>query len=384
MIIKLADNILSPLGESSEANWDAVLSGRSELRRHDGKWGLPEPFFASLFPDGFIDDAFSRISPDGDSYTPFEKALIISISAALPHAGIDAASRRTLFVISTTKANVELLDPDRLPRLPRERILPGAAAETVSRFFGNPNSPVAVSNACISGVSAQMAAMRLLESGRFDHAVVAGCDMLSKFIVSGFQSFKALSADACRPFDASRTGLNLGEAAATVIYSRTDRDTAGAWTVRNVAVRNDANHISGPSRTGEGSYRALMAATDGFPKERIAFVNLHGTATAYNDEMESIAMNRAGLADVPANGMKGYYGHTLGAAGIAETILSTYAADNDTVPATKGYRDHGVSMPLNLSSERRTAGGKRAFVKLISGFGGCNAALLMEKGGDRL
>ena len=146
------------------------------------------------------------------------------------------------------------------------------------------------------------------------------------------------------------------------------------------AIRNDANHISGPSRVGEGSYRALCYAIGAIDPDKIAFINTHGTATLYNDEMESVAIERAGLATVPVNGLKGYYGHTMGAAGILETILSMYAIDEHNILATKGFETLGVTHPLLLSNQNQTTD-KRMFIKLLSGFGGCNAALLFAKGG---
>ena len=114
--------------------------------------------------------------------------------------------------------------------------------------------------------------------------------------------------------------------------------------------------------------------------EDIAFINAHGTATMYNDEMESMAIERAGLTQVPVNGLKGYYGHTMGAAGILETILSMQAIDNHIILATKGYETLGVTHPLVVSNQNQ-ATEKRMFIKLLSGFGGCNAALLFAKGG---
>lgn len=379
MIVKIGGHIISPLGMTSRENYLAVKGGMSALRIHDEFKGLPEPFVGSLFAAGELDDAFSSLG-DSRQYTDFEKALIIAISGALAESGIDPSADDTLFIISTTKGNIALLDTAESSHLPRERVRLGCAAETVSRFFGNRRAPLVVSNACISGVSAQIAAMRMLESGSCLHAVVAGCDIQSKFIVSGFQSFKALSEKPCRPFDRDRDGLNLGEAAAAVVYTKKETSTAGEWTLVRGAVCNDANHISGPSRTGEGSYRALRAATDGIEPAELAFVNVHGTATPYNDEMESIALSRAGLGSVPINGLKGYYGHTMGAAGILETLVSMQAADDATVIGTRGYETCGVSSPPNIASGNRPTD-KRAFVKLLSGFGGCNGALLLRKGG---
>jgi 3-oxoacyl-[acyl-carrier-protein] synthase-1 len=142
------------------------------------------------------------------------------------------------------------------------------------------------------------------------------------------------------------------------------------------AIRNDANHISGPSRTGEGSFRALQAVIADLeqPAEQLAFVNVHGTATPYNDEMESIALERAGLSSVPINALKGYYGHTLGTAGVLETLLSIEAVRHGTVLATRGFTQLGVSRPVDIAAQLRTTA-RRTFVKLLSGFGGCNAAI---------
>ncbi len=123
-----------------------------------------------------------------------------------------------------------------------------------------------------------------------------------------------------------------------------------------------------------------MALGDTNPA-KIAFINAHGTATLYNDEMESFAIERAGLSKVPVNGLKGYYGHTMGAAGILESILSMQAINDHNILATKGYETMGVTHPLVLSNQNQPTK-KRAFIKLLSGFGGSNAALLFAKGGE--
>lgn len=378
MIVKVSDHIISPMGMSTAENYSAVKAGRSMLKRYEGHWGLPEPFVASLMDREKVEQAFAEIS-DNKPYTFFEKMIILSAAKALEQTDINPSSEKVLFILSTTKGNVFLLDK-RETGFPKERVLLGEAARQMTDYFHNPNAPLVVSNACISGVCAQIEAMRNLESGQFDNVVVVGCDVQSAFIVSGFQSFKALSVEPCKPFDAHRTGLNLGDAAATVVYARKDQIDENDWVACKGAIRNDANHISGPSRTGEGSYRALKAVLGDFNPEEIAFINAHGTATLYNDEMESVAIERAGLSQVPVNGLKGYYGHTMGAAGLLETILSMQAIDDHNILATKGYETIGVTHPLVLSNQNQKTD-KRAFIKLLSGFGGCNAALLMKKGG---
>ena len=378
MIVKVSDNIISPLGMSTAENYAAVKTGRSDLKRRDGLWNLPEPFTASLMDREAVTETATQWHLD-DRYTFFEKMIILSAAKALEQTEIDPASDKVLFILSTTKGNVFLLDK-RETGFPQERVRLGMAAKQMTDYFLNPNVPIVVSNACISGVCAQIQAMRELEGGHFDYVVTVGADVQSAFIVSGFQSFKALSVDPCKPFDANRTGLNLGDAAATIIYTRKDTITDNDWVACRGAIRNDANHISGPSRTGEGSYRALLAVLGDVNPEKLAFINTHGTATLYNDEMESVAIERAGLARVPVNGLKGYYGHTMGAAGILETILSMQAIDDNNILATRGFETLGVTHPLVLSNQNQPTD-KRAFIKLLSGFGGCNAALLMTKGG---
>lgn len=326
---------------------------------------------------------------DTASFTFFEKALVLSAYQAITQAGIDAAAPDTLFVVSTTKGNVSLLEgPTTDPTW--EQACLGHSAQCLTRFFGNPNDPIVVSNACISGACAQITALRALESGAYKTAVVTGADVLSPFIVSGFQSFKALSSTRCQPFDAHRTGLNLGEAAATLVYQRpepTPCALVGAPTTPRIhllsgAIRNDANHISGPSRTGEGLFNALQRTLEAGgihqPAHQLAFINAHGTATPYNDQMEAIALHRAGLERVPVNSLKAYFGHTLGAAGILETILSMRALEEGVVLPSLGCTTPDPVSPIAVAQTLQSLPltQPRYAVKMLSGFGGSNAAVL--------
>jgi len=381
LIVKEGDNLLTPLGLTTAETYHAVKAGQSALRLYEGVWGLPEPFVASLLDRETIGQALLEhyAADEVETFTFFEKIAILSVSRALETTAVDPGSDRVQFFLSTTKGNVALLEQENRYRTD---VLPDYSAQRICDFFHNPNPPIVVSNACTSGLCAQIAAMRALQSGRCDHAIVIGADQQSKFIVSGFQSFKALSPLPCQPFDRDRTGLNLGEAAATVIYTRRPIDEIGphTWIAYRGAIRNDANHISGPSRTGEGCYRALRTVMQDISSDELAFLNVHGTATPYNDEMEAIAIDRAGLADIPVNGLKGYFGHTMGAAGLLETLLSMQAIEDHTILGTRGYAHCGVSRPLHLSATHATTH-RKSFIKLLSGFGGCNAALLFRQGG---
>ena len=371
IITSIADHILSPIGQTSEETFRNLRAGDTAMRVHAFP-GVPEAVCASLLDEEALRPLYEALSLK-ERFTTFEKRLILSISSAAARTDIDLASDRVLFILSTTKGNISLLD--QAEDFPPERVHLGVSARRIARHFGNERMPIVVSNACISGVCALLTGMRALREGWCDYAVVAGTDVQSRFIITGFQSFKALSQAPCRPFDAARDGLNPGEAAATVILTRAE---TAPWEWVRGAVRNDANHISGPSRTGEGSFQALEAALQGVDRRELAFVNVHGTATAYNDEMESIALHRAGLDAVPVTGLKGVFGHTMGAAGILECILSMRALEAGVVLPTAGYDTCGVSYPLQISNVERPAKGN-AFVKVISGFGGCNAALTVRK-----
>ncbi len=376
MIACVADNITSPLGMSTAENYAAVKSGQSRLCRYEGVMDIPEPFAASLFTE----QQWAELPHYGE-YSRYERLLIHTVSEALSHTHIDVSSQRVIFVISTTKGNVALLesnDSSFSSQQGHERLLLGQASLAVSRYFDNPNMPVTVSNACISGLSAQLVAKRMLDSGHYDVAVVCGADVLSRFIIAGFLSLKAVSTQPCRPFDIERNGLNLGEAAACMIYQRLDNSGSGHWVAVRGAMRNDTWHISSPAPNGEGCYRALQDVMQGWSADALACVNAHGTATLFNDEMEAVAIDRAGLSTVPVNSLKGYVGHTLGASGLLESILTMHAVDDGMVLGTRGFDELGVSKGVNISAEHRSTD-KRSFVKLLSGFGGGNAAMLFQK-----
>ena len=363
MINVLSTNITSPLGLTTEANYQAVLSGCAALQRYDDLWGLPAPFAASLFSDE------QRASLAIDGYTFFEALAIRSIRKALTYTSLGNDLSRIVLILSTTKGNIDALG--------EERYYPSEAAQRIAEAIGLTTKPIVVCNACVSGLSAQLLADRLLSEGVYDYAIVVGAEVQSKFIVSGFQALKAVSEEPCRPFDMERNGLNPGEAAATIVFARnSDKES---WQLTRGAVCNDAYHIVSPSPQGDGLTNAIEAVMKGRDKQQLASVCVHGTATLYNDQMESKAIQRTNLSDVPLSALKGYYGHTMGAAGVLETILSMRATDDGIVLPSKGFTELGVSGKVSISNEPRPTD-KTAFLKIMSGFGGCNVAALFEKG----
>ena len=367
MVYQLADNITSPLGMTSAQNYQAVKAGRSALAPYSNLWEIPEPFTAALFSE----TQWQAMAREG--LTRFESLVMHSVTQALEGTSIDSSSPRVVFILSTTKANIELLgDPETSPEL----LMPGESARRIAKALGLTTEPVVVCNACVSGLSALILAERLLTQRQYDYAIVCGADSLSRFVISGFQSFKSMDAQPCRPYDIERLGMNLGEAAATMILAGEHTGTGKGWALLQGTIRNDAHHISNPSNKGEGAYHAMMPLLQQVNQDELALVNAHGTATMFMDQMEAVALHRAGLSETPVNSYKGYFGHTLGAAGVLETILTIQALNDQSILGTRGFQELGVSVPIQVSAEAKVTD-KKTFLKLISGFGGTNAALLV-------
>jgi len=374
MAFVAAHNILSPLGSTSAATFEAVVAGRTGVAAHPGPFSNEGPVWVAKLPAAWADDADLQ---QAGRYSKFEKLLMASIADALARCAVDPASPRTLFVFSTTKGNVSLLEnarPDDAALIQRASL--SCSAQLVSRYFGSVNQPVVISNACISGVAAVIYAQRVLKTGAYDAVIVAGADTVSDFVVSGFQAFQALSAAPCKPFSADRNGINLGEAAATLILTAAE----GEVQVAGGAMSNDANHISGPSRTGAelalAISQAMRAAQVSAPE--IGFVSAHGTATIYNDEMEAKAFTLTGLQHQPVNSVKGALGHTLGAAGLVESALSILSLTQGQSIPTAGYSTPMPAANLNIATASGPSSARWA-LKTASGFGGCNAALLLKR-----
>lgn len=367
----IADNIISPLGETSEENYLSVKAGRSGIRAYEpGTCNIPEGFYASLLFEDFETLALKSA----------QKAIANALKT-IGNAQLELKGKRTAFILSSTKGNIE------------ENISLADSAQRIATQLGIDSKPIVVCNACISGLSALILGNRLIDSGLYDAAIVCGCDTPRQFILSGFQSLKALSPEPCRPFDMERMGLNLGEAAATLILSK-NPILGNSWRMGDGFIRNDAFHISTPSKTADGLYLSLQRTLESFTKEisstckqidmkeHLAFINAHGTATLFNDQMESVAIGRAGLSDLPANAYKSFWGHTMGAAGILETIISMKAIDDDTILGTRGFSELGVSGKMNICAENRPTD-KKGFIKMLSGFGGCNATIWAAKNPER-
>ena len=371
----LSDSIISPLGLSTEENLEAIRNSESALKLHNNSRFFKDGYYAALIKNDFIDDFFNAIG-DPSSYTKLEKLLIMAIRNVIDQSAcFDPDS--TGLIISTTKGNIDQLGKSEFGA---NRVNLWKMAQVIADFFGFQQKPIVVSNACISGALAIKTANDLIKTGRFENAIVAGGDLVSEFVLSGFQSFQAISPAPCRPFSNDRQGVSLGEAAAAVLIGPGNSNTPEKIAYIDAVTANDANHISGPSRTGEGLYKSIskLFEKNSIDPSHVDYLSAHGTATIFNDEMEAIAFNRAKLESVPVNSFKAYYGHTLGTSALIESILTKYSLLNGELFASHNFTGSGTSQKLNIIEKTQKRDLALA-LKTASGFGGCNLALLLKK-----
>ena len=376
-----ASAMVTSLGEGVERNFSALLRGEVGVRCIVNPRVSQSPVTAGIIPDSVYDALYERYDRQR-TLTLTEIIAVHCISSVLGNRSADGIG----LVIASAKGNISLLEGhsaewaefhEETCEVVGSALLLGPMARRIASRFGiNADDTFVVSNACISGITAVAVARRLILSGRYKEMVVVGVDTQTRFITSGFASFKSLSDDVCRPYDESRCGLNLGEACGAMLLTTEGEGVC----ISGAALTDDANHISGPSRTGDGLYFAMRKAMSEAGADNVDMLQMHGTATAYNDEMESKACSLAGLQNVPAQSLKPYFGHTMGASGVIETIIAAEELRNRVLVGTPGFETLGVPMPLNISrSNVELPSGKplRA-LKTASGFGGTNAALLLE------
>lgn len=354
-----AENIISPLGATAEDNFNKIKNHQSGIKQFKGIGFGKEAIFLSKINEN---------NPKNFFYTLLSQCLSSLIKRT--KTGI-IENKETLVLISSTKADI---------------------IENISTPFINPinqlqkefklyHTPLVVSNACVSGVLAMNVARNYIQAGKYKHIFVVGADVISDFVLYGFQSLFAISDEPCQPFDKNRKGITLGEGAGGVLMSNDKSvfDTT-CFEFVNGTSSNDANHISGPSRTGEGLFRTVNKTlkSAGLQAQNIDFISAHGTATIFNDEMESIAFERLNMNEIPLNSLKGYFGHTLGASGLIETAICIQSMRNNLLIKNLGFNEIGTSKELNLLTQNK-ATEVNTILKTASGFGGSNASLIIRK-----
>lgn len=287
-------------------------------------------------------------------------------------------------ILATTKGEIDLLErevrenplaTDANSSFPLTRFLKKSL-----RFLGIEKGSL-VSAACASSNVALQRASEMLLAGKCERPVVLGVDLASKFVFSGFSALQALSStNNVRPFDGGRDGLLLGEACAAALLERGNSNFARLATISGWGVSSDANHVTGPSRDGSGLASAIRTALNsaGISPADISAVCAHGTGTVYNDAMEARALSTVLPAPVLTFSIKGATGHTMGAAGILETLLCVKMLDEGVAPPTVGLLSPDPLASGWVSSESaRIADGP--VLNINSGFGGINAAIVISR-----
>lgn len=266
-----------------------------------------------------------------------------------------------------------------------------STADHIARLLGLTGPRATVCTACSSGANAIALARRALEEGRCTIALAGGADSLCRLTYTGFNALGAVDAQPCRPFDRARAGLSLGEAGAMLVLEPYERAVARGATIYAELCGHggcsEAHHVTNPQESGAGAARAMRRALAdaGVRPESIDYVNAHGTGTRLNDAMESKALAEVlgpRIADVPVSSSKGQLGHTLGAAGALEAVVTALAIHGGFVPPTAGLADPDPECPLRHvrgQAERRAV---HFALSSSFGFGGNDAVLVLSAAGE--
>lgn len=254
---------------------------------------------------------------------------------------------------------------------------PHSLAMFVQQALGLEGPAETLSTACSSSAKVFASAERLIRLGLVDAAVVGGVDTLCGSVLFGFNSLELVSPQPCRPFDAARNGISLGEASGFALLER----GAGRLELLGYGEASDAHHMSTPHPEGLGAERALdeALARAGLAPEAIDYINMHGTASMKNDEVEGALIARRFPAATHASSTKGFTGHTLGAAGIVEAVISLLAIERGLKPGTVNTTalDADCGPQIRLQPAH---GEVRYALSNSFGFGGNNCSLVFGKG----
>ncbi|SDP49253.1 beta-ketoacyl synthase N-terminal-like domain-containing protein [Desulforhopalus singaporensis] len=358
-VMVAAGNILTPLGDLQQT-WNGLLAG---------KRGLDVQQFQSSMdplPLGVIDGLEGSFGSWLRLRSMLDRLL----------ADVPMLTGKTALFCATTKAAIdEPVDPVLDMQLTGQ---PWQVGDYLARKMGL-QEPVTVSAACVSGLIAVIRGAMDIRSGKVDHALIVGFDLLSHFVVTGFSSLKSLSPTGARPFDCNRDGLSLGDGGGWMLLSAEDAllDSgdnpvyADSW-----AIACDAVHITAPSRTGVGLLSVLQQIMADNPPD-IGGINGHGTATVYNDAMELVAFNKTMPPHTPLCSVKGSLGHSLGAAGIVEALLAVQSIQEMVLPPTVGLVK-GEKTICRLSGTSPLPLAAPSVLTCNSGFGGINGGLLFR------
>lgn len=317
---------------------------------------------------------------------------LLAAGEALAHAGIDEMTGKNGLVSASTVGGMsssekywnEYLRSNTYDDYILTHDL-GVSTARIARFFGIRDYISTISTACSSSANALMLGVRLIKNGLVDRVVAGGTDALSKFTLNGFNSLMILDREPTKPFDRDRKGLNLGEGAAYVvleserILQKTNKPVYGK--IAGYANTNDSFHQTASSEDGYGCYLSMSGALQmaGIAPSDIDYINVHGTGTPNNDETEGRAMLKLfGASLPPFSSTKPFTGHTLGAAGAVEAVISLLAIKHQVIFPNLNFRKPIEGLGMIPVTELERAAVENVLSNSL-GFGGNDASLVISK-----
>lgn len=381
--------VANPLGLGCKATLAALREGRSGLRRNDFETAGLETWIGRV--DGLENEPVTGLLAEFDCRNNRLAQLGLrqdGFEQAVRRARERYGAHRIAVLMGTSTSGIHETEQayrrrdagtGALPPAFRYRYSQNAfsIADFVRRYLQLQGPAAAISTACSSSAKVFASAHRLIETGFADAALVGGVDSLCLTTLYGFGSLELLSREPCRPCDAARDGISIGEAAGFVLLERSD-GTEGETALLGYGESSDAYHMSAPDPDGAGVHLAVSGALSrsGLEPEDIDYINLHGTATPANDRAEDAALHRIFGDAVPCSSTKGWTGHTLGAAGVTEAIISALCLKHSWVPGSLNTRtlDPSLKSRIQLSGERRPL---RRVLSNSFGFGGNNCSLVL-------
>lgn len=379
------------LGSGLAATRQALEDGRSSLRPNDFEGGTIKTWIGRI--DGLETRPVTPALAEWDCRNNRLAQLGLEqdgFEAAVAEARARLGAARIAVIVGTTTSGILETELAYRRRSAADGALPPdlryrqaqnlfSVTEFVRRYLRLGGPAVAVSTACSSSAKVFASAARYLQAGLCEAAVVGGVDSLCLTTLHGFASLNLLSDGPCRPCDAARNGLSIGEAAGFALLEAR-RPRPGEIALLGYGESSDAHHMSSPHPRGDGAALAMQRALarGGLSPEAIDYVNLHGTGTPANDRAEDQAVCEVFGRETPCSSTKGWMGHTLGAAGITEAIVTALCLRHDFLPGTLHTQvlDPALHSRILLRGERRPL--RRAMSNSF-GFGGSNCSLILGK-----
>ncbi len=369
--VVVAYDLVSPYGWDVDSCWEGLFSGTTAIRAFDRfSTESLRTDKAALVPG---------LDPDAD------ETLVMQMVRPLIERSVSTLPEDALLLLATTNGEIDLLERSVLHGNPdASGSRPDRLASKIQTLCRLQEPGVVVCAACASSSAAVAEGAAMIRDGDRDCVLVVASDNVSEFVAAGFSSLMALDKDMARPFDKSRSGMSLGEAAGFVLLMsdvRASREGRPVYAeIAGWGLSSDANHITGPSRDGSGLALALRKALQSadIPPEDVGSISAHGTGTKYNDSMEMKAFKSVFRGrSIPTYSLKGGIGHTMGTAGLVDIIVAIETLREKAVPPTVNLREVDDEAIGWAFPEPRPCEGA-VTVSTNSGFGGVNCAVVLR------